>query len=101
MRRMCRVNDVVFATEDYDMNAWYMSGAGNDFMVIDARGISLDFSRIAQELCKKMECDGFMAVDHSNIVLQLKLLHSMKLNSLNLENTKNRLLRTLKLLPEH
>ena len=47
------------------MNAWYMSGAGNDFMVIDARGISLDFTKLAQELCKKMECDGFMAVDNS------------------------------------
>ena len=47
------------------MNAWYMSGAGNDFMVIDARGLTLDFTKLAQELCKKMECDGFMAVDHS------------------------------------
>ena len=47
------------------MNAWYMSGAGNDFMVIDARGISPDFTKLAQELCKKMECDGFMAVDNS------------------------------------
>ena len=47
------------------MNAWYMSGAGNDFMVIDARGLSLDFSSLAKELCKKMDCDGFMAVDCS------------------------------------
>ena len=49
------------------MNAWYMSGAGNDFMVIDARGLTLDFTKLAQELCKKMECDGFMAVDNSDI----------------------------------
>ena len=49
------------------MNAWYMSGAGNDFMVIDARGLSLDFSHLATELCKKMNCDGFMAVDNSDI----------------------------------
>ena len=49
------------------MNAWYMSGAGNDFMVIDARGISPDFSKLAKELCKKMSCDGFMAVDNSEI----------------------------------
>ena len=49
------------------MNAWYMSGAGNDFMVIDARGLSLDFSKLAQDLCKKMDCDGFMAVDHSDV----------------------------------
>ena len=47
------------------MNAWYMSGAGNDFMVIDARGLTLDFGALALELCKKMDCDGFMAVDHS------------------------------------
>ena len=48
------------------MKAWYMSGAGNDFMVIDARGLSLDFSALALELCKKADCDGFMAVDHSD-----------------------------------
>ena len=48
------------------MNAWYMSGAGNDFMVIDARGLSLDFSALALELCKKADCDGFMAVDYSD-----------------------------------
>ena len=49
------------------MNAWYMSGAGNDFMVIDARGLALDFTVFAQDLCKKMDCDGFMAVDSSDI----------------------------------
>ena len=49
------------------MNAWYMSGAGNDFMVIDARGLDLDFSKLSKELCKKMNCDGFMAVDNSDI----------------------------------
>ena len=48
------------------MKAWYMSGAGNDFMVIDARGKRLDFSRLAKELCTKMDCDGFMAVDVSD-----------------------------------
>ncbi len=48
------------------MKAWYMSGAGNDFMVIDARGLTLDFSRLALELCKLADCDGFMAVDHSD-----------------------------------
>ncbi len=48
------------------MKAWYMSGAGNDFMVIDARGHALDFSRLAIELCKLADCDGFMAVDHSD-----------------------------------
>ena len=49
------------------MNAWYMSGAGNDFMVIDARGLTLDFPSLATELCKKASCDGFMAVDNSDI----------------------------------
>ena len=49
------------------MKARYMSGAGNDFMVIDARGLSLDFSALALELCKKADCDGFMAVDNSEI----------------------------------
>ena len=48
------------------MNAWYMSGAGNDFMVIDARGQTLDYSRLALELCKLADCDGFMAVDVSD-----------------------------------
>ena len=49
------------------MNVWYMSGAGNDFMVIDARGKQLDFSPLAMELCKLTGADGFMAVDHSEI----------------------------------
>ena len=47
------------------MECWYMSGAGNDFMVIDARGKTLDFSKLAVELCKLADCDGFMAVDVS------------------------------------
>ena len=49
------------------MNVWYMSGAGNDFMVIDARGLTLDFSTMAVELCKLTGADGFMAVDHSDV----------------------------------
>ena len=48
------------------MKAWYMSGAGNDFMVIDGRGLTLDYSALALELCKKANCDGFMAVDYSD-----------------------------------
>ena len=47
------------------MKAWYMSGAGNDFMVIDGRGLELDYSALALELCRKANCDGFMAVDYS------------------------------------
>ena len=49
------------------MKVYYMNGAGNDFMVIDARGLELDFSAMALELCKLSGADGFMAVDHSEI----------------------------------
>ncbi len=49
------------------MNVFYMNGAGNDFMVIDARGLDLDFEKLALKLCKLSGADGFMAVDHSEI----------------------------------
>lgn len=49
------------------MNVWYMNGAGNDFMVIDARGTELDFRKISVELCKLKGADGFMAVDQSDV----------------------------------
>ena len=49
------------------MECWYMSGAGNDFMVIDARGQKLDFSKLAVELCKLTGADGFMATDVSDV----------------------------------
>ena len=49
------------------MNVYYMNGAGNDFMVIDARGEEMDFSALALELCKLTGADGFMAVDNSDI----------------------------------
>ncbi len=49
------------------MQCWHMSGAGNDFVVIDARGLTLDFEKLAMELCEKYGCDGFLAVDHSQI----------------------------------
>ena len=49
------------------MQCWYMNGAGNDFMVIDARGQKLDFSKLAVELCKLTGADGFMATDVSDI----------------------------------
>ena len=48
------------------MKVWYMNGAGNDFMVIDARGQNLDFQQLALDLCKITGADGFMAVDHSD-----------------------------------
>jgi diaminopimelate epimerase len=49
------------------MRCVQMSGAGNDFMVIDARGQTLDFSSLAKKLCKLTDADGFMALDHSEI----------------------------------
>ena len=49
------------------MNVWYMSGAGNDFMVIDARGLTLDFGEMAVKLCKLTGAAVFMAVDYSDI----------------------------------
>lgn len=49
------------------MQVWYMNGAGNDFMVLDARGQNLDFSSLALDLCDRMNADGFMAIDESDI----------------------------------
>ena len=47
------------------MRVAYMNGAGNDFMVIDARNQKLNFETLSKELCKLTGADGFMAVDHS------------------------------------
>jgi diaminopimelate epimerase len=45
---------------------YYMNGAGNDFMVMDARDDeSRDFSDMALELCRITGADGFMAVGKS------------------------------------
>lgn len=44
----------------------YMNGAGNDFMVMDARGKNLDFPPLAVKLCKLTGADGFMAADVSD-----------------------------------
>jgi diaminopimelate epimerase len=44
-----------------------MNGAGNDFAVIDARGLAPDYTQLALELCKLTGADGFMAVDNSEI----------------------------------
>lgn len=48
------------------MKVTYMNGAGNDFMVIDTRGKTLDYSRLAKELCAIRGADGFMALDVSD-----------------------------------
>ena len=43
-----------------------MNGAGNDFMVIDGRGLSPDYGQLAKSLCALRNADGFMAVDYSD-----------------------------------
>ena len=48
------------------MECLHMSGAGNDFMVIDARDKPLDFEKLSKELCTLSGADGFMAVDYSD-----------------------------------
>jgi len=49
------------------MNIYYMNGAGNDFMVMDAReDENRDFSAMALEFCKLTGADGFMAVGKSD-----------------------------------
>ena len=48
------------------MQVWHMSGAGNDFMVIDARGQQQDFEALSKKLCAMTGADGFMAVDHAD-----------------------------------
>lgn len=48
------------------MNIYYMNGAGNDFMVMDAReNENLDFSALALQYCAITGADGFMAVGKS------------------------------------
>ena len=48
------------------MKVYYMNGAGNDFMVLDARGKeNLDFAALAREYCALTGADGFMAVGES------------------------------------
>jgi len=47
------------------MKIFVMSGAGNDFVVLDARGKQLDFEVLSKTLCAEFGTDGFMAVDVS------------------------------------
>ncbi len=49
------------------MKVLKMSGAGNDFAVLDARGMQICFEDLAKELCAKLGTDGFLAVDYSAI----------------------------------
>lgn len=48
------------------MKVYYMNGAGNDFMVIDARGLTLDYPALARKCCAVTGADGFMATDISD-----------------------------------
>ena len=47
------------------MKVLHMIGAGNDFMVIDARGGTYDFESLAKKFCAITGADGFMAVDYA------------------------------------
>ena len=47
------------------MRVLHMSGAGNDFVVMDARDQVLDFSGLAKKLCAQTGADGFLAIDYS------------------------------------
>ena len=49
------------------MDVYYMNGAGNDFMVMDARGLALDLETLSVKLCKLTHADGFLALDNSDI----------------------------------
>lgn len=49
------------------MQVWHMSGAGNDFMVIDARNLNADLSPLAKKLCAVTHADGLMALDTSSL----------------------------------
>ena len=49
------------------MKVLKMSGAGNDFAVVDVRGKRPDLETLAKELCDKLDTDGFLAVDTSEI----------------------------------
>jgi len=47
------------------VKVWHMSGAGNDFAVIDVRDRQPDLAELAKSLCKRLGTDGFMALDRS------------------------------------
>ena len=50
------------------MKVYYMTGAGNDFMVIDARELTThDFTAEAKRCCAVTGADGFMAVGKSDV----------------------------------
>ena len=56
------------------MNVYYMNGAGNDFMVIDARGGKYDFEALSLELCKLTGAKYAVAVSNGTAALHLACL---------------------------
>ena len=49
------------------MRVLKMSGAGNDFVVVDVRGKQPDLKALSVQLCEKFDTDGFLAVYISEI----------------------------------
>ena len=49
------------------MEVLHMSGAGNDFAVLDVRNQALDLESLAKQLCKQIGADGLLALDVSEI----------------------------------
>ena len=49
------------------MTGLHMSGAGNDFVVVDARGCDTDLAALAVKACAITGADGFLALDSSKI----------------------------------
>lgn len=49
------------------MQGLHMSGAGNDFAVLDVRGKTLNLAALSRKLCTKLGADGFLAIDTSEI----------------------------------
>ena len=49
------------------MTGLHMSGAGNDFVVIDTRGQDHDLAALAIKACESTGADGFLALDSSPI----------------------------------
>ena len=47
------------------MKLWHMSGAGNDFIVMDVRREKPELSELAKKLCAQFGADGFLALDQS------------------------------------
>ncbi len=48
------------------MQVLHMSGAGNDFAVLDVRGKQLELEALSKALCARLGTDGFLALDTSD-----------------------------------